>query len=1537
MTTTSTTTPSEADTNPRDAVLNQLLAGPTYPEVASILLRDGLKKLYPALNLDPHNTVVGEPSWEIVDDEIVRRPTRYETLAEMLAGLVNEKSDPMLLIEGLHYLTQLPLTSPDVHLPVRIDQIGRLINELVPAMLTACQEQQLAYWNASLGESGPRWHELSSALRKAWNVKRVEGWTVAECDMARQLFQYPDRKDRKESDPYDSHAYLIDVDKVDGPEVTRLGDNSIVVLIGTIEGKEVILKYSIVNGYEKYDSQHALGQSLPAHFGTATYRKIQWRLFEPDGNIFDHKACGMIAEQVKVIGTSPQTWVTYEPPVNGEEADEDALVAWFQKQMPHWLLEASPSDQTLFAQHMKNLSILNQSHVGKTYLDGIPAIKDYALSELKKQMVSDHPDASTLDLNEIEFEVRSPVIWGSFVVPGKIDTTRFSLVELALQNLIALPLGDKTVQSLGEAELPEWMTVAYIENLITQVDIGRTYLELVKGKLLDDPAESSRREKLYTSQLRIQLPMLALECKIRGEGHLDDRGYRYVAALMEADEADRQVDGKTIVVRQLAFVPELQLGDSEDVVTNMFVIGPEDASAGPCLLYRPMLEPQLSQYPSFSNLLYAIRQIPSLRQSVLAWLPDGVRNDYGRLVFPDLLPSPWSIVAFVADPLTSLVYSGPVSLTDKTLGTDFLPQLFKANADALVELADRQSVSNQENRWETFKRAGWLMFNLTLPYLGTAVGTAAWLWQILDDVDALTQTRPEAERPAKWEAFTDLLLNIALAIITHAIDRARAARSPHRAKASPEVRELENLPKPPHKLVIEQLGALANTSLPTEHYQTIRSVGALMGRSRESARFIDTFSIDEPADPGELQTEGTLKGLYEQMGDWHAKMAGKWFKVRVEGELVSIVDGKNPAREGPPLMGDAHGKWHIDTRLRIRGSGSKGVRRKVIADAQRRRIDLLASLNQFEEKKPQSQKILTMHAKAMDEASGAAREVKRDVYVTTLKTQRANYEQALRTLMEWPLFQSRPDYPRTRLGYLNAQVNFTFAEMEALQERFIPALSKAKGMITSGVKVLEQQHIDAAENMVSVGDDMIERLDYMETRFTELKNIGYEGFEFIRRHRKKMPIYTAADLRLIKIDMFRHLCLTLESVESMPEGWEALDQVVDNATVAYQSLRDAIDERSVIRLDERIDAFGSLAEQFAAIDEHLDYLNNEYKGSVRQPQLARLRSGIATLEQWTLRHLATALDERRDRRNAGSPYEQRPRPRKKFIRARFWGLVSGEPRLSRSMEETDWLDVKNPFSGDIIVTFHRKETGEWIPHMKADATPPVVPALDVSITKGNDLINGLTAFKAQIEETVNQPGKTPAGIGMILNAHAGRMEKVSAAIKRALDQAQGVASNETFELPQEQRRSAETLRARLEKEASALYVLGFETVLNVIKQRPPTMSSIIWLKSRNLISITKQKSRQRIKYPPYGFLDRYEIKDLKTGKALWFADFRYSTNWVPTYTFLSARLKTVAQANHRTTVIAGTESLTQRQLIDHYRAEIAVDQAKDVFFGKTRP
>ncbi|WP_420652550.1 hypothetical protein, partial [Mesorhizobium japonicum] len=78
--------------------------------------------------------------------------------------------------------------------------------------------------------------------------------------------------------------------------------------------------------------------------------------------------------------------------------------------------------------------------------------------------------------------------------------------------------------------------------------------------------------------------------------------------------------------------------------------------------------------------------------------------------------------------------SGTLTLGTAVIATDYLAVLFKANVSAMVELANRQSVSNSESRWESFKHAGWMILSAALPFFGRTVGTAAWIWQVLDDL-----------------------------------------------------------------------------------------------------------------------------------------------------------------------------------------------------------------------------------------------------------------------------------------------------------------------------------------------------------------------------------------------------------------------------------------------------------------------------------------------------------------------------------------------------------------------------------------------------------------------------------------------------------------------------------------------------------------------------------------------------------------------------------------------------------------------------------
>ena len=47
---------------------------------------------------------------------------------------------PLLCIEGEHFLTRQPIVEPAVHLPVRVTEIAKTINQLAPSMLRAYQQ-----------------------------------------------------------------------------------------------------------------------------------------------------------------------------------------------------------------------------------------------------------------------------------------------------------------------------------------------------------------------------------------------------------------------------------------------------------------------------------------------------------------------------------------------------------------------------------------------------------------------------------------------------------------------------------------------------------------------------------------------------------------------------------------------------------------------------------------------------------------------------------------------------------------------------------------------------------------------------------------------------------------------------------------------------------------------------------------------------------------------------------------------------------------------------------------------------------------------------------------------------------------------------------------------------------------------------------------------------------------------------------------------------------------------------------------------------
>lgn len=1521
--------------DPTDTLVTQLCVGPAFREAASALLRRSLQELYPDLGLDPDIALVGTPAWDVVDDEIVAGPTTYQTLTDILTNQAIS-GEPTLYVEGVHYLIQPKNQPPSAHLPVRITQIATLINLLAPIMLTAYQEQQVAFWNSSNGTSGPHWQALSSTLRSVWNVTRVDGWDEQDCAMARTLYAAPELTRRQTGDTFASRAYLVDVDQVDGATVTHLGLLSLAVLIGNHEGETLILTYSLFNGYEKFATLEQLGQSLPSYVDRHTPSGIQWRLFEPTGHFFDHQACTLIAQQLAFIGQldaqqlrriDPSESSINLPPATQElVGKKQPDLKRYLDALPAWLTSASTTDLSLYARYLKDLSALHSLNAGKSYDDDIPHIQTYALDRLRAEMLKEHTDAANLHLDSIEIQVRSPIVWGSFTLPGKVDTTTFSLADLALQNLIGLPLGDKSIRQRNADDLPEWLTVAYIESLIRKVDVGQNYPALAKNKLLDNPLESTRRRALYSSHLRIQLPLLALQYKMSQHAGVDELGYRYVAAVLAAEATDRQVDGQAIVLRPLAFVPKNRSAATQDVVANMFVIGPQDPNAGPCLLYRPMAELQLLQFPSPADLLYAIRQSRNLRDSALAWLPDNVRDDYARYAFPGELPSPWAVVTLLADPFKLLTMSGPMDLGTQTLSGDLPAELFNANANALITLADRQSASNAESRWASFKQAGWLIFNAALPFLGHTVNTAAWIWQILDQVQAVIDARQQKDKPAEWSTLAALLLNIGMVLTLHIASR--------NAPSTPRLAKEEPVAKPPAKpeviakpVTVNQLANLSAVELPNNHPHALHTLAAINRNTSDLGSLLDSFKVAKPAVRGKASGRiGPHRHLYPLLNKWYAQVGERWFEVTVdENDEVQIADPKQPMRNGPFLIGNLKGEWFIDTRLRLRGGGSRSLERKARAAAERKANQLRAPITAFEQQKKTAQQTLQNAHQALLDAPSTSAQAAQRTYLNQLETQRTDYETALQNLKELNVVAPTPDYLHRSVGYIKAQLSLSWAGLNEVLKTFTPKLRTTLDHIAKQAADPRVRNIPDARDMNETLHGMIGRLEYFETRFNQLRDLPGEGLRLIKDTKSLLPAYSSSDLKALQVTLARNLCLREDTTLSAPLAWAAIDQIVDACDIAIQALRDTLHERSDRRIDEQIETLSSLIEQFSVLGERLQDFPTEFSSASLAEPLTRLRDRLGEYTERANTNLAQLADRRSTLRTTPSPPPTPPRPQKKFIRTRYHGMVVGEPQLSATGLDTGLVDVRSPLSNTVVATFHEKPDGFWVQRAKSPQTANTPIDLPTSVDAGQDLLDGLPDFKQRITGLASQAQRTPIGIEYLYHQHAQRLEQATRSIEQALTQKNLAHGDVTL---------ASTVKKALSDATATLYQLSIDNVQRMTQQHPPTPSGVQWLKARDAITIKKTVSRRRIKSATPDYLDEYTITDRSTHKVLWYAHFHYSADWTTPRAFIRARLKT-PQEHSLGAAADTTNGLNSAQRIAFHRSEINESQAQTLFFNRT--
>lgn len=1512
-------------------LLTQLTTGPSLREVAATTLRSSLRELYPDLDIDPNLAMLVTPNWHISDKRILPTTPDFQSLSGALYRSA-KSGTPVTWFDDEHFLVYQSITGPDVHLPVKVDAIGKLINELAPLLLVAYQEQQLAFWNQSVNHSGPRWRNLAKALRAVWNVQSVEDWDEDECAVARAVFHYPDYAQRLPHDKYGTKVYLIDVDlQRSGAQPQHLNLSALAVLIGRFKSRDIILTYSIVDGYASFKTLQDLGAALSVQVEASQLNAVHWRLFEPSGDIFEQQACSYISLQIQAIGAisfedGKLISAVVQDPVSSEidpfELMDTTRVDWVRRALPTWIAHALPSDQSAYGRYMMDLAALHLQDAGKAFDDGIKSIDDYALDTIHSFMLRDHPGVARSTLEHLRITVTSIVPWGTLVVPGNTQTQTFTLAELALENLIALPLGNKTVSFENGNGVPAWMTSAYLEKLITQADVGKNYPELVKRTLLDNPTESLRRQMLYTTQLRLQLPLLALQYKVRKVYGLTEQGYRYLCAAMNADTTAHVVDGVPVVIRKLSLLPSRRLIGSADVVDNMFVIGPQDSKKGPCLLYRPLCHEPLMEFPSPANMLYAIKQNTPLRQSVLAWLPDSVRTAYAQFALHGSLPSPWVITSLVTDPLNSLVMTGPIEIVGEVLRDDDLATLFKANATALVTLADRQSVSNADARWESFKHAGWQIFNGLLPFMGGAVGAAAWIWQLMDDLQQMVDAEEVGDRSAGLSAVVDILLTLGVVLTTHAATRYRPELPIEKPGALPE------LPPPVTKPPLIQKPNITTAEPPVGHEHTLHIDGALTRSSLNLGAYLDGFAQPKPDQLGKQnKAAGPHLNLYAKGEQWYAPVGTRWFEVIVnENDDVLIVDPKQTDRYGPLLVGNARGQWFIDTRLRLRGGGLRARRKKGEPLRPPKITELRENLATFDREHPQQHRELEGLFRAIDQAPDNTKGAARTAFLDKVDTQLKALDVPISQLKSLNILDTVPNYQKAMSGYLNHQILLARAAAAEQTTPFREELS------------LINQHIDSLEagspapialpegtfrSTYTATQGMIERLDYTQDRFKEARTLGEPGMEVIQSNERHLPQYEMNELKAYKITLGRYLCVKDGESATRVDAQAAISRITDAAELAVQTFRSLLGPGDVMPSEQLIETLDSLQQQFSRIDQNLAELPAEFPDDLNRPDLENLRTQVNEFGQQVEKQLTTQLRQRKAQEPTPGPSRPAPKVKKILIKTRFQGMLIGEERETPAEDGKPLVDIKSPLTGKVAATYHLKEPGIWD---KRVPTPKAAPAtqtrdLAISINAAKDLVDGVDTFITDKEAWAKETAQLPVEIEERFHRRAAKLERASQDIEAAL-----TASNQT----ESSSPSAAVTNRNLEEAIKKLYREGKRIKIDVLKRRLPQAAHVEILLHEGEVTVDPPAGpRIKLSGRDAGFLQEYAVVDVKTKRALWYAHFHYTTLTGPEEAYTAAHLKTRSQR-----LMKGKfEPLSD---INVYRSEIGVQLARSLFLKAKR-
>ncbi|PRC14908.1 dermonecrotic toxin domain-containing protein [Pseudomonas poae] len=1505
---------------PPHAISAQFASRPTVETAAWQLISGAIRERYPTIDLDQSSTRVAIP--------IEGGKWQPESLMDYVMGFLGDATEPdfqgrlgqptFLMTHNLIIKTSppgVPSTYPDMAL------IKQMIIELPWGLVAALQNNLAAYWNETADTGVSRWKWLSDRLMDTLRTCALEQSDLDELERETldQLVRYPELAQRTALFGERAvHAYCPEVVFSHGTVITRQL-SPMLLLVRSVNGQTRVLLCDPSGTCERFTTLDAFtqtwGQRMAAEYEVA---QVTINRYEPDGNIFDSHAATLLNQQLENLQTLEmparqgidqleRLYRTITEPGRyflNPSRTAPPVLGTLRAQLPDWLQQASASDRIAYRHYSLALASAKRRSQGATFLSGIADIRTFASAELLKQLLLDEvrlgkveagrSTAGPFQPEDLQLEFTKAVGYPNTV--GITERTTMSLTDAAIKNLVGLPGKLSEIKHSHGLTLPTWLTPEYIAQsggLIEQVDIGGTYPLILEAQLLGDGPGIAAREASFADQTAAQLPLLALELKLKKQNGLTEKGVRYVCALLRSSLPERCVDGRAVVIRQLALLRKPEA--VADFVANMFIIeahdiGAQDIEAGPHILYRPLYPEPLLEFATRPLLLQALAEPGELQTSVLTWLPENTKAIYDNGGFKEPHYTRFGVgsdFAPIEQPVPAALAIGDRNseLQAFLANGSLMKYLYGSNARALVDQAGSDSISTKESRWAVFMKGASAIFStLLLPLLRGPAMLAGWLIALSNsarhDIPALNSPDP-VTRELAW---VDLLLNVGTLLLmppsaTVQPPELLGANIPAKSLKLPAPRrDPGQWPRPKPTEIREGIVALDPDAVtaPTSplDFSSLRTRTPLTPSQRTR---LEALRTQKPEGLPAPVASGPLQGLYDMHGNWYAQVEGHWYRVETrEDDTVVITFPSDSGVRGPMLKSDGAGQWSLDLGLRLRGGmplNRIAAARKLKAD---RKLHLTEEFNQLLSDQETLQAQVDRKYLAMNRSNSTST---RRAFDEALQSQTDRYIQLLDTLKERRDLQIPVPLASVTIFLSNTIKNARKSSLMAYADR-VELIEQNQAFFGDqeavALQILSQKdrYTQFTRQLIAINQRQIRALECQDRYLRELAELGSPA----AGEYQTLTADRGDEITLLGVKYLQIQSLKFSIFKNLADFPDELSNIL--YPLASQVRTHAELDRLELPPKERLQVLESLNEHYGQTADalrgqailHADALEMEYFNQIQQL--------IEGLYLDTTRRLATQI---KPDAQVPAPQAKRPmavpgKPQKKVINTRKQGSLIGELKPANNDLAIEHVEIRSEQDNKLLSTYTLHD-GTWDEvRVVAPTRPPVTRQLNIIKNSARQRLADLNQILAR-EERYAHSSHFPVEIEESLQHEAGRYRDLASELERAL--ARGEQTDE--ELLGELKKAAETLTRK-----------GQELRISASLALPPTHANLNYLLEQRKVHVVKLGGRKAMRNARNDFIQEYVINNERNA-PVWYAHFHYPNANTPKQSYSVAHLKTIQQ------------------------------------------